>query len=280
MEEDALDTAARMHAEQEARQAEEMAKRSSALQQDLPRPMVVNRDLASGAAYAQAGDAGEAAADQLVRDEMVKMLEADAFAFPVKGAPEAKKKKPLKQVPAELMAAAKELLAAEVETLQATVPLPSAEELEAAWNRVSGELAYVPSQQRFALLSSASQKERLQVPQQQLQLIKNFMSRDAKKAAKVEKKLDVLLGGYKKRAASLAAEIQSKQQLLQEKRIEHGCFVGLQQQEALALPQRLKEIGALVAEQRAREAQLQTRYAELHRARQTLLEQLRTSTSH
>ena len=38
---------------------------------------------------------------------------------------------------------------------------------------------------------------------QQLQLVKNFMARDAKKAAKLEKKLDVTLGGYKKREGAL-----------------------------------------------------------------------------
>ena len=62
--------------------------------------------------------------------------------------------------------------------------------------------------------------------------------------------------------------------MLQEKRIELGCFLGLQQQEALALPQRLSVMRALVAEQRAREAQLQTQYEELLRTRQTLQEQV------
>ena len=213
MEEDALDTAAREHAEEEARQAEEMAKRSTALQQDLPRPLVVNRDV--GAASAATGDthAELRTADQMVRDEMLKMLEADAFSFPVKGAPEPKKRKPLKQLPAEAMAAAKELLAVEVAELTRAFPPPSGDDLKSSWDAASAELAYVPSQQRFAPLSSVSVAERLQVPQQQLQLIKNFMAKDAKKAGKVEKKLDVLLGGYKKRSVSLAAEIQEKQQV-------------------------------------------------------------------
>jgi len=266
-EEDALDTAAREDAERARLYAEELAKRSSALQAELPRPLVVNRDMAAQAT-------AEGAADQLVREEMIKMLEADASAFPVKGAPEVKKKKPLKQLPAELLAAAKEMLAAEVEALQQAVPPPSAAELEAAMEEVSTELAYVPSLQKFGLLSQASKAERLQVPQQQLQLVKNFMARDAKKAAKIEKKLDVLLGGYKKRASALAADLQEKQQLVRDKDIELNCFKQLQGHEAIALPQRLSEMQALVGEQTAREAELQAKYAELERMRLTLREQL------
>ena len=95
----------------------------------------------------------------------------------------------------------------------------------------------------------------------------------------VEKKLDVLLGGYKKRAAALANEIQEKQTLLQEKSIELNCFKGLQGHEAVALPQRLSEMTALVTEQQEREASLQATYAELSRMRQTLREQLAAKAS-
>ena len=59
-----------------------------------------------------------------------------------------------------------------------------------------------------------------------------------------------------------------------EKRLELGCFEMLQQQEALARPQRLAQMGTLVSEQSVREAQLQASYAELLRKRDSLLELL------
>ena len=100
------------------------------------------------------------------------------------------------------------------------------------------------------------------------------MTRDNKKAHKAEKKLEVTLGGYKKRASALQAEIVGHQVQAQEKRLELRCFEMLHQQEGLARPQRLSAMSALVSEQSAREAELQGRYAELLRTRDGLLEQL------
>ena len=63
-------------------------------------------------------------------------------------------------------------------------------------------------------------------------------------------------------------------QACREKRLELSCFEMLQQQEALARPQRLAQMGTLVSEQSVREAELQASYAELQRKRDSLLEQL------
>ena len=63
-------------------------------------------------------------------------------------------------------------------------------------------------------------------------------------------------------------------QACHEKRLELGCFEMLQQQEGLARPQRVAQMGTLVSEQSAREGQLQASYAELLRKRDALLEQL------
>ena len=148
-------------------------------------------------------------------------------------------------------------------------PPPLAAELAAA-EAAAADLAYVPSQQRYAPLSSASSADQLQSAQQQLQLVKNFMERDAKKAAKLEKKLDVTLGGYKKREGALRAELLRLQQELQQKTIEAACFAKLHSNEALAVPQRLSQMAALVSEQTAREAELQARYKQLSAERQAL----------
>ena len=273
MEEDAIDAEAREAAAAAAAEAAEMAKRSTALQRSLPRPLLVNREAAAPPTAAEAAALGGdalAAADRLLREEVVKMLEADACAYPVKGAPEARKKRPLKPLPPEALAAAREAIAAEAAALAAADPPPPAAELAAAAEAAAADLAYVPSQQRYAPLSSASSADQLQSAQQQLQLVKNFMERDAKKAAKLEKKLDVTLGGYKKREGALRAELLRLQQELQQKTIEAACFAKLHSNEALAVPQRLSQMAALVSEQTAREAELQARYKQLSAERQAL----------
>jgi len=271
-EEDALDRDEREGAEAAAALAAEVATRSSALQRELPRPLVVNREL-----LAPRGDevAALEAAEKLLRDEVVKMLESDASHFPVPGAPEpTKKKKPYKLLDAALLGQAKDLIAAEAAAIAEAQPLPSADEMRKAWGEVQAELIYVPSKQRYASSSTVGKAERLQAYQQQLQLVKNFVTRDNKKAQKVEKRLELTLGGYRKRTATLRTEIVDKQQACHEKRLELGCFEMLQQQEALARPQRLAQMGTLVSEQSVREAQLQASYAELLRKRDSLLAQL------
>ncbi|KAL1525879.1 hypothetical protein AB1Y20_020707 [Prymnesium parvum] len=265
-EEDALDAAAREQAERERLHAAEMAKRSSALQAELPRPLVVNREMASAAG-------AENEADALVRDEMVKMLEADASTFPVKGAPEARKRKPLRPLPAERLEEARALLAAEVAAMEAEAPPPLAAAVAAAREAAAAAVVYVPARQGFAPLAECSGEEAVGAAQQQLQLVKNYMAKDAKKAAKMEKKLDVLLGGYKKRASALSAELQEKHQVLLDKLIELSCFKALQGHETIALPQRLSDMQALVEAQKQREAALQAKYSELSRTKRTLEEQ-------
>ena len=101
------------------------------------------------------------------------------------------------------------------------------------------------------------------------------MSRDAKRAGKLEKKLELLLGGYRKRASTLAGKCQAKQVSIRDKEIELACFAALEGSEQLARPQRLMAMESLVREQRVREQVLQLRFAELTRTRLTLLEQQR-----
>lgn len=284
MEEDAMDAAERQAAAHAAAHAAELAKRSTALQRRLPRPLIVNRQLTAtagpltsaltsggAACSSEPGAAAWAEAEAMMTEEMVRMLEADASAFPPPGAPEGgKKRKPLKPLQPELLESAKAMLAAELEAIGG----PSADEFATAWEAADAKLAYIPSLQTYAALDSVSAPDRLEAFSQQLQLLRNHMARDQKKATKIEKKLEVTLGGYRKRAKAVAAEIEQQHDAIAEKKLQLNCFERLAQGEALARPQRLGELEALVKAQAEREKVLQTRYAELLRVRQTLREQL------
>lgn len=284
MEEDAMDAVEREAAAHAAARAAELAKRSTALQRGLPRPLIVNRQLTatagpltsalmSGGAgcSSEPGATSWAEAEAMMTEEMVRMLEADATAFPPPGAPEGgKKRKPLKPLPPELLESAKAMLAAELEAIGG----PSAEEFAAAWEAADAKLAYIPSLQTYAALDSVSAADRLEAYSQQLQLLRNHMAKDQKKATKIEKKLEVTLGGYRKRAKAAAAEMEQQHDAIAEKKLQLNCFERLAQGEALARPQRLGELEGLVTAQAEREKVLQARYAELLRVRQTLREQL------
>ena len=115
---------------------------------------------------------------------------------------------------------------------------------------------------------------KFEASQQQLHLYKNLLTRDAKRAAKLEKKLELLLGGYRKRSAALATRCVAARQAISERQIELGCFEKLAGQEGLARMQRLAALEKYVHEQREREKELQAQYAELARTRLTLQESL------
>ena len=103
------------HADEFLNHADEFLNHDSLITWQLPRPLVINREMAAH----DEGMGDLAAADQMLREEMVRatttglttttrartqqqqvrMLEADAYAYPVKGAPEARKRKRLKPVP-------------------------------------------------------------------------------------------------------------------------------------------------------------------------------------
>lgn len=58
------------------------------------------------------------------------------------------------------------------------------------------QVLYLPSQGRYTRASLASKKERLESLEKKLEQNRNHMTREAKKAAKLERKLKIHLGGY------------------------------------------------------------------------------------
>jgi pre-mRNA-splicing factor CDC5/CEF1 len=215
-----------------------------------------------------------AAAAKLLATETLRMLEADASNDPPKGAPDGvKKRKSLRPMEPALLDEAERLLREEMAPLDAALAA-SPQELRSIWERLTDEFIYVPSLQAYAEQSSVGVKEQVGASEQELQLLKTLMQRDAKKATKAEKKLETLLGGYRKRAAALEKKCQGQQAAVREKQVELGCFEALRRSEGLARPQRLSAMEAFAREQLEREAQLQARYAELQRKRLTLREQL------
>lgn len=58
---------------------------------------------------------------------------------------------------------------------------------------------YLPNQGKYTRANLASKKERLESLEMKLAQNRNHMTREAKKAAKLEKKLKTYLGGYQVR---------------------------------------------------------------------------------
>ncbi len=89
------------------------------------------------------------------------------------------------------------------------------------------------------------------------------MTKEAKRAAKIEKKLKVLTGGYQARAQGLAKQIVDAQDQIEQTRLELSTFRFLKDKETAAIPRRLASITEDVDRQREREGELQKRYQEV-----------------
>lgn len=66
------------------------------------------------------------------------------------------------------------------------------------------------------------------------------MSTEARRAAKVEKKLKVLLGGYQARAATMAKQIQELVEQMDTAHVESVTFDALRTHEEAAIPKRIQ----------------------------------------
>merc|ERR1711879_384588 len=84
-------------------------------------------------------------------------------------------------------------------------------------------------------------------------------TKEAKKAAKTEKKLKILTGGYQSRAAGLIKQLNDSAEQLEQSRLEMETFEQLRINETAAIPRRLAAITEDVTKQTERE--LQTSYS-------------------
>jgi pre-mRNA-splicing factor CDC5/CEF1 len=89
------------------------------------------------------------------------------------------------------------------------------------------------------------------------------MMKDAKRAAKLEKKLKVLMGGYQARALGLSKQMADIHDQVEQTFIEMKTFEALRIQELQSIPIRLESLNEAVARQSERERELQRQYSKL-----------------
>ena len=86
----------------------------------------------------------------------------------------------------------------------------------------------------------ASTKDRLETLERKLQGNRHQMTKQAKKAAKLEKMLKLLTGGYQSRAASLSKQLNDGHEQAEQAYMEMNTFKHLQQFEGNAIPKRME----------------------------------------
>uniref|UniRef100_A0A5F8HHZ1 Cell division cycle 5-like protein n=1 Tax=Monodelphis domestica TaxID=13616 RepID=A0A5F8HHZ1_MONDO len=99
---------------------------------------------------------------------------------------------------------------------------------------------------------------------------RGHMTTEAKRAAKMEKKMKILLGGYQSRAMGLMKQLNDLWDQIEQAHLELRTFEELKKHEDSAIPRRLECLKEDVQRQQEREKELQQRYADLLLEKETL----------
>lgn len=289
LEEDAADADRRREREAMDRLEEEKRKQSRPVKEGLPRPalpqsMLFPTSFAPGGELAQGGAvaAGSAAAallqqaESLLHEEMQALVTHDAFTYPIKGARPPKKTVELEDFAVSELERAGELLDAEIADFESAIgrELLTGGAVQAAQEENLGNLVFLPPAKKFVEWRLIDKGDRLEASKHMYELAEGQVQKEAKRAKKLEDKLERLLGGYVHKARQTLAKASSLADERETVTTETEVFRTLRAREEKAIETRVEELQELVEEEKYRNSRLQTRYKELKQLGRKLDEKL------
>ncbi|KAI0747768.1 pre-mRNA splicing factor component-domain-containing protein [Daedaleopsis nitida] len=286
-EEDAAERDARLKRQREEEERKALARRSQVVQRGLPRP--ANVDVASLMANLTVDDDASSdlgTAARLVHAEIADLLFHDSIAHPIPGTTRPGGTRSAYQMPPDdALATAKSLIHEELATSlgypgagedvvkRGVVALSDLDEVDESlsWVHMRNKLVYDAASNSWVEPSSISHEARVAGYNAQLEAYREAMSKEASKASKAEKKLNVILGGYQARSGALAKRITDAFSEMQKVKLEYESFSKLRTNETAMGPIRLAALKEEVEKLEQRERRLQERYAELDGERRDAL---------
>ncbi|KAG7023892.1 Cell division cycle 5-like protein [Cucurbita argyrosperma subsp. argyrosperma] len=286
IEEDMSDRIARERAEEEARQQALLRKRSKVLQRELPRPPTASLELIRNSLIVD-GDKSSFVpptpiekADEMVRKELLALLEHDNAKYPIDEKVNKEKKKGSKRSGNRPTAAIPTIDDFEVTEMEEADYLineearylcvamghekESLDEFVEAHKTCLNDLMYFPTRNAYGLSSVAGNHEKLAALQDEFEYVKMKMDDDTEKAVRLEKKVKVLTHGYETRSKqSLWPQIEATFKQIDTAATELECFEALQNQEMSAASHRISGLSEEVQKQKELERTLQLRYGNL-----------------
>jgi pre-mRNA-splicing factor CDC5/CEF1 len=205
-----------------AKYEEEMRDKSMSIQRNLPRPSDMNHNILRPGDMAQPLSDYQRA-EEMIKEEMLIMLHHDALYDPTLnqcGVPAGSKvpanKSQLKPLHIEKhhgylrdrngyqkftrdeISQAKELLEKEIPIVRKAMGHGelTAEAFAQVWQECYAQVLFVPNSNRFTRASVTSRKDKIESYEKKLEVNRFHMSKEAKKAGKLDQKLKITLGGY------------------------------------------------------------------------------------
>ncbi|KAG1751396.1 pre-mRNA splicing factor component-domain-containing protein [Suillus paluster] len=281
-EEDAAERDARLKRMREEEERQALARRTQVVARGLPRPARVDVEQLMGALNLGEEEDDMAEVRRLVNAEIADLLLHDSIAHPLPGTNIPGGTPSTYQIPPDDdLAAAKSQIhlelassigfpdANEAQVKEGLVTLSSSEEVDesASWASVRQRLAFDSASRTWVEPSSLSVEARIAGFTMLLEESRDEMSKEASKASKIEKKLDITLGGYQARSKALSKRVTEAFDDLVRTKVDYESFARLSINEAAAGPRRLEALTEEVDVLSRRERLLQERYAELDRER-------------
>ncbi|KAI7805030.1 cell division cycle 5-like protein [Triplophysa rosa] len=286
--EDAAEIELRKQAVRDAEKEKELRQRHTAVQKDLPRPSEVNETiLRPQNVEPPLTDLQQA--EEMIKKEMITMIHFDCLHHPFSDA-QLKKNKgvgsnsnntdhvtyldktPYHKISEDELKKARELLLQEMEVVKHGMGHGdlSMEAYNQVWEECYSQVLYLPGQSRYTRANLASKKDRIESLEKKLEVNRGHMTTEAKRAAKMEKKMKILLGGYQSRSMGLLKQLSEVWDQVEQTHTELHTFEELKKQEDLAIPRRLEALREDGQRQQDREKELQLRFADLILEKQTL----------
>jgi len=298
VEEDAEERDERIRGIEEQKRQKELARRTQVVQRSLPRPANVDVEvmLENLSALSTSADV-ETRARRMIEEEMVHLLKHDSVLYPIAGSKQVggKQHSGLATIPDEHLDRARKEIHQEMATawgfpganedVLKRVILSSFDEETGGESGKLAELETTLAERRNKLMWNAEKVEWMSMDEMSLEEIRRGqltrleamreeMTKQAGQAAKEEKKLAKVLGGYQARSKALGSEIRGAYTSLQENFIQQLAFDRLGQMEKLAVTDRLKALEAEVQVLERRERMSQNEYKEREELKRSLQEQV------
>ncbi|XP_053489081.1 cell division cycle 5-like protein [Ictalurus furcatus] len=287
--EDAADIELCKQAVREAEREKELRQRHTPVQRNFPRPSEVNETILRPQ-NVEPPLTELQLAEELIKKEMITMIHYDSLHHPYtevlakkgKGAGSGStstehvaylEKSPYEKVAEEDLKKAKELLRQEMEVVKHGMGHGdlSIDAYNQVWEECYSQVLYLPGQSRYTRANLASKKDRIESLEKKLEVNRGHMTTEAKRAAKMEKKMKILLGGYQSRAMGLMKQLSDLWDQVEQAHMELHTFQELKKQEDMAIPRRKEALREDVQRQQDREKELQQRFADLLLEKETLL---------
>lgn len=221
---DAADVEADRLAKMEEMRLIELEKRHEVVKRDLPRPTLINESvLRPLTSKTIANMTPLQLAEEEIKKEMIIMLHYDALNHTTPNQTPGKGKKAANLVShkqylakeryaeytKEEIQAAEQLLRQEMSFVKEKMGHGeiTQEVYAKVWRDCYSQVLYLPSENRYTRANLANKKDRIESLEQKLEAHRSEMTKEARRAAKIEKKLKILTLGYQTRSATLIKQV-------------------------------------------------------------------------